>query len=35
MINFEEYSGELKKLYPNYSDEQLEKVFELRVNFWE
>lgn len=34
MLNFEEYKEELEKLLPNYTEEQLKKVFELKVNFW-
>lgn len=34
MIDFEEYNNKFKRLYPNYSEEQLRETFELRVNFW-
>ena len=34
MLKFEEYEEELKKILPDYTDEQLKKVFELKVNFW-
>jgi len=34
MLKFEEYKEELEKLLPNYTEEQLKEVFELRVQFW-
>jgi hypothetical protein len=34
MLKFEEYEDKLKKLCPNYTEEQLREVFELRVQFW-
>jgi len=35
MLNFLEHKDEFKKLYPSYSDEKIEEIFELRVQFWE
>lgn len=34
MPKFEKYRDELQRLYPDYSEEQLKEVFELRVDFW-
>lgn len=28
------YRERLKEIYPNFSDEQIENIFELRVKFW-
>jgi len=29
-----EYRERLKVVYPDYTDEQIEELIELRVNFW-
>ena len=34
MLDFNEYRDSFQKLYPTYSEEQLNEIFELRVNFW-
>jgi hypothetical protein len=34
MVKYEDYKDELKKLYPNFSDEFLKEYFELRVEYW-
>jgi hypothetical protein len=34
MLDFNEYRDSFKKLYPNYLEEQLKEIFDLRVNFW-
>ncbi len=34
MLDFNEYRDNFRKLYPNYSEEQLKEVFELMVDFW-
>lgn len=28
------YKERFELLYPNYTEQQLEKIFELRMNFW-
>ena len=30
----DKYKQRLELLYPDYTEEQLEKIFELRVQFW-
>ncbi len=34
MPKFEDYEEEFKKLFPDYTEEKLREVFELRVQFW-
>ena len=34
MLNLEAYKDEFKKLYPDYSNEKLKEIFELKVKFW-
>jgi hypothetical protein len=34
MLDFNDYRDSFQKLYPNYSEEQLKEIFDLRVNFW-
>ena len=34
MLNYEDFEDDLKKILPNCSDEQLRKIFELRLDFW-
>lgn len=33
MLKFEEYEDRFKQLYPNYTEEQLREVFDLRLWF--
>lgn len=33
MLTFEKYRDEFKSLYPDYTEEQLEEIFELRVKW--
>jgi hypothetical protein len=32
---YHKYGGLLKKAFPNYTEEQLQYYFEIRVDFWE
>jgi hypothetical protein len=34
MPKFEDYKEDFKKIYPEYSEEVLREIFELRVKFW-
>ena len=33
-MDMRKYKERLKLLYPSYTEEQLEEIFELRVKFW-
>ena len=35
MLDFNEYRDNFKKLFPTYSEEELEYTFEVWVDFWE
>lgn len=36
ILNFrmEKYKQKLKEIYPNYNNNQIEKVYKLRLKFW-
>jgi len=33
MLNFDKYEERYKTLYPDYTDEQLREIFELKIDF--
>ena len=34
MLDYKDFEDDLKKLLPNFSDEKLREIFELRLDFW-
>ncbi len=34
MLDYKDFEDDLKKLLPNFSDEKLIEIFELRLDFW-